>query len=107
MLTSVRSGISVATVPVLMLLEVLSAVVALDLLQVLEEHVKVTLTLTLMLLVANLANTKRCKKSEIYLKTCQMGTHLRVLSESYPMNTNMKGFRWVSKFFASLCFGRK
>ena len=27
-----------------------------------------------------------------------MGTHLRVLSESYPMNTNMIGFRWFSSF---------
>ena len=26
-----------------------------------------------------------------------MGTHLRVLGESYAMNTNMKGFRWISK----------
>ena len=26
-----------------------------------------------------------------------MGTHLRVLSESFPMNTNMTGFRWFSK----------
>ena len=26
-----------------------------------------------------------------------MGTHLRVLSESYPMTTNMTGFRWFSK----------
>ena len=31
-----------------------------------------------------------------------MGTHLRVLSKSYPMNTNMTGFRWFSKMFASL-----
>ena len=31
------------------------------------------------------------------LKPWQMGTHLRVLSESYPMNTNMTGFRWFSK----------
>ena len=29
-----------------------------------------------------------------------MGTHLRVLSESYPMNTNMAGFRYV---FRNLC----
>ena len=36
-----------------------------------------------------------------------MGTHLRVLSESYPMNTNMTGFRWFSKLFASLCFVMK
>ena len=26
-----------------------------------------------------------------------MGTHLRVLSESYPMNTNIVGFRCFSK----------
>ena len=35
-----------------------------------------------------------------------MGTHLRILSESHPMNT-MTRFRWFSKFFASLFFGRK
>ena len=29
-----------------------------------------------------------------------MGTYLRVLSESYPMNTNTTGFRWFSKIFA-------
>ena len=33
-----------------------------------------------------------------------MGTHLGELSESYPMNTIMTGFRWFSKIFASLCF---
>ena len=33
-----------------------------------------------------------------------MGTHPRVLCESYPMNTNMTGFRWFSKIFASMCF---
>ena len=31
-----------------------------------------------------------------------MGTHLRVLRESYPMNTNMTGFRWFSEIFAPL-----
>ena len=31
-----------------------------------------------------------------------MGTHLRVLSESYQMNTNMTGFRWVSKILCVL-----
>ena len=36
-----------------------------------------------------------------------MGTHMRVLSESYPMNTNMTEFGWVSKIFAFLCFGQK
>ena len=35
-----------------------------------------------------------------------MGTHLRVLSKSYLMNTNMTGFRCFSKIFAFLCFGR-
>ena len=30
-----------------------------------------------------------------------MGTHLRVPSESYPMNTNMTGLRGNSKIFAS------
>ena len=36
-----------------------------------------------------------------------MDTHLRVLSESYPMNTNMIGFGWFLKIFASLCFWAK
>ena len=36
-----------------------------------------------------------------------MGIHLRELSDSYPMNTNMTGFRWFSKTFASLNFGKK
>ena len=26
-----------------------------------------------------------------------MGTHLRVLSECYPMNTNMTGLRWIKE----------
>ena len=58
-----------------------------------------------MLLVTNLTNTNRCKKPEKWLKPWHMGTHLRVLSESYPMNTNMTWFRCFSKTFASLCFG--
>ena len=33
-----------------------------------------------------------------------MGTHLRVLCEGYPMNTNMIGLiRWFSKIFVFLC----
>ena len=48
--------------------------------------------LTFMLLVTNLANTKWCRKPEKWLKPWHMGTHLRVLSESFPMNTNMTGF---------------
>ena len=50
-----------------------------------------------MLLVANLANTKWCNKN---LKNdWNPGTlvYLRVLRESYPMNTNMTGSRWFSK----------
>ena len=35
-----------------------------------------------------------------------MGTYLRKLSNTYPMNTNMTGFRWFSKNFAALSFGR-
>ena len=46
-----------------------------------------------MLLVANLANAKRCKKPGYWLIPLHMGTHLRVRSEGYPMNTNMTGFR--------------
>ena len=53
--------------------------------------------LTLMLAVANLANTKWCKKTE--KKLWHIGTHLRVFSESYLMDTNMTGFRWFSKIF--------
>ena len=47
------------------------------------------------------------KKLLKWLKPWHMGTHLRVLSESYLMNTNMTGLRWSSKIFASLWFGRK
>ena len=32
-----------------------------------------------------------------------MGTHLRVLGESYPMNTNTTGFKWFSKYFFGIC----
>ena len=63
--------------------------------------------ITLKLLVANLANTNWCKNPEKWLKPWQMGTHLRVLRESFLMSTNMTGFGWFSKTFASVCFGRK
>ena len=36
-----------------------------------------------------------------------MGSYLRVLSKSYPMNTNMTGYRCFTKIFAFACFGRK
>ena len=58
-----------------------------------------------MLLVASFANTKRCKKAKKWLQL-QMGTHLRVLSDSYPMDTNMTGFRCFSKIFKSLYLGQ-
>ena len=47
-----------------------------------------TMLLTFVLLVANLADTKLGKKPEKLQKPKQMGTHSRVLSESYPLNTN-------------------
>ena len=72
-----------------------------------RSHVVGGRVLTLMLLVANLANTKWCKNSEKWRKPWQMGTHLKVLGESFPMNTNMTGFRWFSIFFTSSWFGRK
>ena len=55
--------------------------------------------------VANFGIIKWCEKAEIWLRPCHMGTHLRVLSGSFPKNTNMTGFRWFSKIFTSLCFG--
>ena len=65
-------------------------------LQALNMHVgKMHCVLTLVLVVANLANTKWCKKTRKWLKPWHMGTHLRVLSKSYPMNTNMSGFKFI------------
>ena len=59
--------------------------------------------LTLMLLVANLADTKGCKKPEKMTETLANGySSESTQRESYPMNTNMTGFRWFSKIFASL-----
>ena len=48
--------------------------------------------------MANLTKTKRCKKPEKITETLHMGTHLRAFSESYPINTNMTGFRKFSLF---------
>ena len=36
-----------------------------------------------------------------------MGTHLRVLNKSYPMNTNMAGFRWFSKLKCVILLWKK
>ena len=60
-----------------------------------------------MLLVANLANTKRRKKSAEMTETLAYGPHLRVLSESFPMNTNMTGFGRFSKNLCVLALGTK
>ena len=58
--------------------------------------------LTPMLLVANCTNTKWWENPEKLLKPWHMGTHLKVLSESYPMNSNITGLRWFSVIFVSL-----
>ena len=52
--------------------------------------------LTLIMVVANLAITKRKKN---FKKYWHMGTYLRVLSESFPMNINMTGLKWFSNIF--------
>ena len=62
--------------------------------------------LTLLLVVAIFVN-KNHSRMLVMTEPWHIGTHLRVLSESYLMNTNMTVFRWFSKIFASLCFGRK
>ena len=63
--------------------------------------------LALVLLAANLANTKWRKKPKKGLEPWHIGTHLRVLNESYQINTNMTGFRWFSKIFCDLVFWSK
>ena len=39
-------------------------------------------------------------------ETLAYGTHIRVLSKSYPINTNMTGFRRFPKISAFLCFDK-
>ena len=64
----------------------------------------IKLLLTLRLLVTNLNNTNDAEKTQKQMtETLEHGWS----SESYPMNTNATGFKWFSKLFASLCFGRK
>ena len=53
-----------------------------------------------MLLLTYLANRKWFKKPQKSLKPWQMGTHPKELSECYPLNSNMTGFRC---FQTSLC----
>ena len=64
---------------------------------------KINKLLTLMLVVANLANTEWCKIAEKWLKPWHMDTHLEAFSESYPMNTNKTGFIVFEKL-CILCF---
>ena len=45
---------------------------------------------------------KTCKMAET-LANGYSSDDLRVLSESYPMNTNMTWVKWFSKIFAFLC----
>ena len=57
------------------------------------------------MLVADFTIQNGANKPKKLLKPYYVGTHLCILSESCSMNTNMIGFRWSSKIFASLCFG--
>ena len=61
---------------------------------------------------ANLAFGQYKMTQKTFLKTTETlahmhATHLRVLSESYPMNTNMAGFRWFSKTLCVLVLWRE
>ena len=56
------------------------------------------LSQTLVLVVTKLANTKWGKKPAKWLKPWHVGTHLRVLSESFLMNTNMIGLDGFQKW---------
>ena len=51
--------------------------------------------------MANFVNTKLYKNPEKWPKPWQIGSHLKALSESYLMSTNMTGFRWFSKILRS------
>ena len=47
------------------------------------------------------------KETEKLLKPWHMGTYMRVLRESNPMNTNMAGFGWYSKILKILVLWTK
>ena len=70
------------------------------------DMLKIRVLVTLMLLVANLANMKWWKR-EKWLKPWHVGTILRVLNVSRLMSTSMTGFRGFSDVFVSLYFGQK
>ena len=50
---------------------------------------------------------KMMQKIEKSPKPTHRGTHITVLSESFPMNTNMTDFRCFSKIFASVMLWTK
>ena len=60
-----------------------------------------------MLVVANFANTKLCKKPQKCLKPWHMGTHLRVLGKSHLMNTKVTRLGWLSKILHPLVLWTK
>ena len=62
-----------------------------------ERSSHLTWGLTLMLLAANFANAKLCKKNLNNDLNPGIRVLIWVFSESHPMNTNMTGFRWVFK----------
>ena len=55
--------------------------------------------LTFYLLAANLVNTKYCEKSWKITEPLVRGYSYVILNKSYSMNTNMTGFRWLSKWY--------
>ena len=57
------------------------------------------LKLTPMMLVANLVNTKMLPTTWKITESLQIGTHLRLLSKRYPMNTNMTRLKVFSDEF--------
>ena len=58
------------------------------------------------MLVANLANTKWCKKNWKMIETLAW-VLIWEDSVSYLMNTNMTVFKWLLNIFASMFFGQK
>ena len=60
----------------------------------------------MLLVIGNLTNLIQNDAKHLKItKPWNMGTHLRVLSKSIPMDTNMNGFIWLSNSFKSLCIG--
>ena len=50
---------------------------------------------------------KMRQKTEKMIETLAYGYSSNSTQQSYPMNTNVPGFRWFLKMFASLFFGWK